>query len=223
MKIKYLSKVDAKNQMGTWKENDRITNYELDDAYAKLQFELTHVFNQYRGKDIASFDFDAYFGLELHRILLSIDQFSLREASRDDFWNYLSIQVVPKIVAARWGRDNEGRFYAHARRIYLKTIFWFIELAWQGDYVSTADVLKYCNTDTVVQIGERVNRGYDFDLTRTILKHFATSSVLSNRNLFFRSIMKINTAYIKTIDPKMFNGGYEGYVTWLFDYVSEGM
>lgn len=223
MKIKYLSKVDAKNQMLTWKENDKITNYELDDDYAKLQFSLTHIFNQYQGKEIASFEFDAYFGLELHRILSEVDEITFRETTRDDFWNYLSIQVVPKIVAARWGRDNEGRFFAHARRIYLKTIYWFVELAWQGNYEDTAKVLKYCNTDTVVQIGERVNRGYDLNLTREILKQFAEKPIGSNRNSFFRSVMKINTAYIKTIDPKMFDRGYEGYVTWLFNCVSRGI
>ena len=191
MKFKYLSKVDAKNQMKTWKDNDRITNYELDYDYSKLQSKLTGVFDRFRGKEIASFEFDAYFGLEMRRILYSIDTFSLREASRDDFWHYLSIQVIPKVVAARWGSDNEGRFYDHSRRIYLKSIFWFVELAWQGTYEETEKVLKHCNTDTVVQLGERVNKGYDFALTRALLREYANSNLGSNKNDFFRSVMKL--------------------------------
>ena len=47
---------------------------------------------------------------------------TLEAAANDDFWRYLSIKVIPDVVAERWGYDNESHYWSKPARIWLRSI-----------------------------------------------------------------------------------------------------
>src|SRR5699024_2789395 len=87
------------------------------------------------------YEFDLLFGLEVYEILNESIGFNNRVASNDDIWRYLMIRVIPDITHARWGK-SEDRFFKTSRRIWLKTIWWYIELSWKDNKENTYEILK---------------------------------------------------------------------------------
>ena len=105
-------------------------------------------------------------------------------------------------------------FYQTSRRIWLKTIWWYIHLSWQNSIDETYKILIGNTTDTILQLVERPGLGYNVELFREIMKQYANYSD-SSRNLF-RTVLKLNTAKILTTSPELVDGGIEKYVDSLF-------
>src|SRR5699024_5283746 len=144
-------------------------------------------------------------------------KFTERDASNDEVWIYLSVNVIPDLVYRRWGLV-ESRFYMQSRRIWLRTLWWYVHLSWAGEKEETYNRLKNLTTDEVVQLVERSGtKGYRIDLTREIMKQFSVTYGQSDRNLF-RKIMKLNTTRLKIIEPYLTTGGVTQYVKELIDY-----
>lgn len=197
---------------------------------------------------------DLNFGLYLYKTLADLGM-SVRTASNNRVWMYLCIKVVPDIVNERFpGRAvenpvaekksqnvNEERFWKTSRRIYLKTLWWYIYLALQpGDiaefgYPETKRILENNSTDTIVQIVERSGReGYRPELYRRILCVYASIDrfkrsendrnnetgipFVKNKEDLLRKIMVLNTARTVTVEPELTEGGINGYVKELFGY-----
>jgi hypothetical protein len=203
-----IPKPDFYNEYVEMRENlieiDRITIEELSTRDDK------------RTKD---YDYDLLFGLNMYELLCSKYNFTPRLAADDGIWRYLSIRVVPDIVIRRWG-INEGRLWKESRRIWLKTMWWYIYLSWQGDVKSTHEILKGNTTDEIVQLVERVGPGgYRVNLTRKLMQLYGRMSDDQKKrgNLLFRRIMKLNTAKVKVVEPSLYEGGVESYVRELFD------
>ncbi|WP_413367299.1 hypothetical protein [Lysinibacillus sp. 3P01SB] len=176
------------------------------------------IFEEYNldGANKLDYHFDLLFGLKLYQILnLEID-FSNRIAANDDVWRYLSICVIPDVVHSRW-QLNEDHFYKIPRRIWLKTIWWYINLSWKGNESSTYNILKDNTTDTILQLVERPGIGYYQDLYRAIMDEYAKHED-SSRNLF-RQILKLNTARLLTTSPELVDGGIKAYTADLFETV----
>ena len=159
------------------------------------------------------YQFDVLFGLKLYDILRKDDDFSNRVAANDEIWRFLSIKVIPDIVHARWGM-NASHFYQTSRRIWLKTIWWYIHLSWQNSIDETYKILIDNTTDTILQLVERPGLGYNVELFREIMKQYANYND-SSRNLF-RTVLKLNTAKILTTSPELVDGGIEKYIDSLF-------
>lgn len=213
--------------------NDAITDYELlktntkfieprdiNGYFIELRKKLIkhrdYIFDTFNLDYVNSLDykFDLHFGLGLYEILQNDKNFSNRVATNNDFWRYLSIRVVPDIVQARWSKNgSEDRFYKQNRRIWLKAMYWYIHLSWQGSHDMTLDVLKNNSTDTVVQLVERAGQGYNIGLYREIIKQYAKND---DRKLF-RSVMKLNTAMLINVSPELVDGGITTYVRNLFN------
>ena len=172
---------------------------------------------------------DANLGLELYNYFWSIKGFTLRTASDDDFWRYLSLKVAPDVVAQRWGKDNESHYWTMPSRIWFRSIWWYIHLAWQGNVESTKDLIncKHFTTDTILNFEERTGRkGTYVEAYRKILyyygiipdnvvRHYKKASASGNDDLF-RVVMKLNTAKLLVIDPILYPGGVDGYARMLF-------
>lgn len=224
---KTLTKSDAAKTMLSWKA-DEIPTPSYDDKYNELREKLldaekkTFAFIKQNPKKKDYFH-DLIFGLELYEILNNDFNFSERNASNDEIWIYLSVKVVPDIVYNRWGL-TETRFFKQSRRIWLRTIWWYVHLSWAGSKQETFNLLKHHTTDEIVQLVERSGpRGYRIDLTREIMKQLGSTKEKFDRNLF-RRIMKLNTARLKVIEPYLAIGGVKQYVKELieyFDYTDE--
>ena len=54
---------------------------------------------------------DVDFVIRLYSYLSSKQWFSLREATNDGFWRYLSLMVIPNIISSRWEDNNDDHFW----------------------------------------------------------------------------------------------------------------
>lgn len=194
--------------------------FELLDVRNQLINARNDIFEKYHFDNINKLDykFDLLFGLKLYQILTEKIGFTNRVASNDDIWRYLSIIVIPDIVHSRWD-FNEAHFYQTPRRIWLKTLWWYINLSWTGNEKDTYRILKENTTDTVLQIVERPGIGYYTDTYREIMMQYAKYEDTS-RNLF-RRVLKLNTAKLVTTSPELVDGGIKKYVLDLFESVVE--
>jgi hypothetical protein len=225
MKWKTISKAEAESIMQGW-NNQAPEKY--DEDYIKIRNDLLNAmkstaFDLEIDKSMiqnAGYEFDLSFGIKLFEILTQYNHMSIRTASDDGVWRYLSIHVVPDIVLLRWGM-NPGRFWKEPRRIWLKTLWWYIYLSWQGDSETTRKVLENNTTDEIVQLVERSGLfGYRIELCRKIMSHYGELEADQKKrsSQIFRRVMKLNTARLKVMEPALLIGGEKEYVEGLFEY-----
>lgn len=209
-------------------ENLTITTIEdikVNDKYKELRNLLIEardkIYDQ-KGLDKEEklgYVFDLCFGLELYATLSKDFNFRPRDASKDDIWRFLQIEIIPDVVHARWG-FNKDRFYKNSRRIWLKTLWWYIHLSWNADKENTYALLKDNTTDTVMQLVERPGLGYNIELYREIMKRYGELNDKSQyARMLFRKVLIMNTARSVTISPELIKGGIPGYVDDIFESV----
>lgn len=232
-----------------WKElkredsSDRFDEYcktqkaKCPDEYQKLRDEILNLFVctlseigidpiEINTKNYA-YQVDYIFGLKLYQLLNDSYNMSIRTASTDGVWRFLSICVVPDLVEMRYGLDHPDRFWKKPKRIWLRAIWWYIHLSWQGDEESTRAILKDNSTDEILQLVDRCGHdGYRVDLYREIMKQYAGMDASERRkDKAFRKIMVLNTAKVQVIEPAFVDGGEIKYVDDLcryFGYETEG-
>ena len=90
-------------------------------------------------------------------------------------------------------------FIKTSRRIWLKTIWWYVHLSWQNNINETYNILINNTTDTILQLVERPGLGYNVELYRELMKQYNNYED-SSRNLF-RTVLKLNTAQMLTTVP----------------------
>lgn len=163
-------------------------------------------------------DIDA--GLKIHTIL-DEKEIGLTVAADPGFWRYLSIEVLPDVVFRRWG-DSPDHYWQKNRRIWFRSLWWYVHLSWQGSEESTRKILESLTTDEILNLVERSGRsGYRINLYREIMRQLPRYREMNTRTDLFRRVMKLNTARILSIEPALSKGGIEGYVTRLYEYFSK--
>lgn len=160
---------------------------------------------------------DLSFGLETYVLLKNSYNFTLRDASNDDVWRFLQMEIVPDIVFIRWGGFNAERFYSSNRRLWLKSIWWYVHLSWKNSVSETFDILKDNSTDTIMQLIERPGQGYNLGLYREIMHqyHSASKESATPRRLF-RQVLILNNARTAAMSPELSEGEIAEYVSTLF-------
>lgn len=169
--------------------------------------------------DHKKYETDVRVGLILYD-LLPPAELGIRNASNDDFWRYLSLKIFPDLVNRRWGFKSD-RYWERGNRIWLKVIWWYVHLSWQGDSVKTSKLLlsPSLTTDTIVQLVERTGRyGYRIELYRMIMKKAVESELNSNE---FRALMIMNTIKSVNLEPKLSSGGFKGYCEYLISLIRD--
>ena len=136
---------------------------DFDPAYSDLRRKVIAVYQE--SKPNGGYAIDVNIGLCLYNELSVANGFTNVLANDDDVWRYLSCVVFPDITHLRYPpskkdveeghKINPKRFYAHTRRIWLKTLWWYIHLSWQGSEKATREVLKDLGTDTISDFIER--------------------------------------------------------------------
>lgn len=227
MKWLQLKKNESENIFSYWNEQP-VPDY--DPSYEKIRTDLVNIFNITRdelnttNQDIPKkgYAFDLLFGLRLYELFQN-QGLNLRDATDDGFWRYLSIKVAPDLIFHRWGLRPE-RFWSRGRRIWLKTLWWYIHLSFQGTVDRTHKTLRNNTSDEIVQLVERAGQfGYRVDLYREIMKQYGPIAENSKESSsLFRKVMKLNTARCKMIEPQLVTGGLQAYVRELFEYFDNG-
>lgn len=234
MVFKAISRGEAQKAMDDW-----IQNYpelpSISSEYKTIR-ESIESFNATVRSDVIEsqatrpdYYVDAHLGLLLYEYLWTLPGFSMRVAANDGFWRFMSIHVAPHVVAQRWGKDNNDHYWSKPARIWLRSIWWYVHLCWQGDTESTRKVLEseHFNTDTILNLEERIGRKgtyvtayrkivfYYSQVPTEKLKSFSASSK-SKKDDMFRVVMKLNTAKMVVIDPALCLGGEDAYAKGLF-------
>ena len=234
MKIKSITRGQAQEAMKNW-----IDNYpnlpSVDEEFSELRKEIQEINNTVRKETNDDSDLkkslyylDYRFGILLFEYLKKCG-FSLRDASSDGFWRYLSVVVAPDVVAQRWGKDNESHYWSQPSRNWFRSLWWFVYLSWQGDVKSTNDLLscKHFTTDTILNFEERTGRkGTYVEVYRQIIKCYAEvpDNIIREQGRgrskgsddLFRVVMKLNTARLMVTDPALYAGGARAYAISLF-------
>ena len=145
---KTLSKMDARNEFNKW-DKDKEPKASCDENYLDLRkklldaHEVTNIFLDENESNTKKRDYlyDLRFGIEIYRILNTEYNFTTRLAANDQIWIYLQMKVIPDLVFNRWG-FSETRFYQQSRRLWLKTIWWYIHLSWNNNEEETYKILR---------------------------------------------------------------------------------
>jgi hypothetical protein len=228
MKCKTLSKVECADIMAEWENEFQFT---YDNEYLSLRTKLIGEFN----KALASlniskeqieknkYKFDLAFGLRLYEVLNECG-FNLRNASNDGIWRFLSLRVIPDIIYYRW-KAAPDHYWRMSRRIWIKSLWWYIHLSWQNNEQKTYEVLEGNTTDEIQNRSERPGaNGYRVNLYRTIMSYYGKLSESQKKRgpNIFRRAMKLNTARLKVVEPTLVKDGELGYVKELFkNFVQE--
>ncbi len=193
-----------------------------------------------------TYDLDLKVGIQLYELLRpDLDQgFDIITANDDDFWRYISVKVMPDITFLRYpnlqsdidlirnsipGYTNRAdyeqdsirlkkkRFYSHTRRIWLKTLWWYVHLGWQGDSKKTYEALKNNGTNIISHFIERPGRGYRERLFRSMLRSY--SELPEQKDKIFRAAAKLNLVKCMSVEPELYAGGVQAYSDELFSEV----
>lgn len=217
MKFKKLTLSEASELMDQWKEDSgAYLEEKLDADYLDIRKELVE--NYEKVDNGHKYLLDYKFGILLNYTLQK-NGFTLRDAADDGVWRYLSMCAVPDLVGKRWGKGAEIRYYKQSSRMWLKTIWWYIHLSWQGSPKETAKVISANTTDQILQLVDRSgSKGYYVEAYRRIMYYYWLAKQndpdVSERD--FRRIMTLHTAMCRTLEPGLYEGGHDGYVRMLF-------
>jgi len=194
---------------------------DLDETYLNERKMLLQIHEETKsglGIDWArgnEYRYDLSFGLRMYETL----RITPRTAADNKYWVHKSVFVVPDIVFWRWGPQAHDRYYKKPGRNWLKTIWWYIHLSWQGNARNTYRVLEMNSTDTILQLVDRAGtHGYRVNLCRVLMNHYHLHCKNRGREdpQFFRRLMKLNTARLAAVEPSLCEGEEEGYVRKLF-------
>ncbi len=190
----------------------------FDASYSELRNNIIDTYIRYR--DVGGYEIDMRVGLCLYKELNPKNGFSTVMANDDDIWRYLSCVVFPDITHLRYPpsktdvseghRLNTKRFYSHTRRIWVKTLWWYIHLSWQGSENQTYKVIKDFGTDTISDFIERPGKGYRLPLYRMMMKEYARVENKSSK--LFNRIQKQNLVNCRSVEPALTDGAESGYI-----------
>ena len=200
-KWEMLSKKSAINLAESWMNlptegfNDLVARWKnhqlemtLPTEYVDLRQKLVNAYDEVKAglTDSAelpknlTYQFEYRFALRLHRIM-NEEGLNNRTASDDNVWRYVSMIVCPDLIYDRWRNPgnpkdiNADRFYDATRRIWLKVLWWYVYLCWQGTYEKTEELIASNTANEISQLVERVGiGGYRVDLCREIIKYYDT-------------------------------------------------
>lgn len=227
MKWEELNKEQSQEEYNRFCDSNEV---ECLENYKPLRNDLIQLFNetlQERAlclEDIqtknCAYQIDYTFGVKLYELFANKYQMSLRAAATDGVWRYLSVKVVPDIVALRYGKDHPDRFWKKPKRLWLRVIWWYVFLSWQGNKETTINVLKDNSTDEILQLVDRCGRGgYRVSLYREFMKMYSELDVAERRQKrIFRRMMVLNTAKVQVVEPALVDGGERKYIDELYAY-----
>lgn len=228
MNWKEISKEEGSNRFDEYCQTKEA---KCPEEYKKLREEILDLFVRTLSEigidpvDINSknyaYQVDYIFGLKFYQLLNNNYNMNIRIASTDGVWRFLSTCVVPDLVEMRYGIEHPDRYWKKPKRVWLRVIWWYIYLSWQGDEELTREVLKDNSTDEILQLVDRCGRdGYRVDLYREIMKKYASMDITYRRKeQIFRKMMVLNTAKVQVIEPALVDGAEIQYVDDLCGFI----
>lgn len=225
---KIVSEIEVKSSddfnalVEEWKTGKFSENVDAD--YREIRNKVFEVYDNYKSE--SGYEIDLRVGLALYELFLN-DEYKLNPiyANDDDIWRYLSVKVFLDITYLRQPKsDRFGVYFSHdrayknSRRIWIKQIWWWIHLAWQGSAESTYEVLEKFGSGCISQLLERAGKGYRLDITRVLLKKIAERAPESkNLQDDFMALMMLYYAKMFVVEPTLVSGGIDSFVDKILD------
>lgn len=222
--------IDRENSKNAFEEYCNSKVIQCPQEYIELRNDICQIFAQVLEeigityKEISTknyaYQVDCLFGLKFFMLLSDKYHMSIRTASSPGVWRYLSVYVVPDIVELRYGVNHPDRFWKKPKRLWLRVMWWYIYLSWQGTYEATLLTIKDNSTDEILQLVDRCGRGgYRVNLYRELMKKYSSIALSERRkSQLFRKVMVLNTARVQVVEPGLVDGGEKQYVQELYDY-----
>lgn len=192
--------------------------------YVELRNKIFTEYSKY--KAAGGYEIDLRVGLALYEELLK-DELKLNstDANDDDIWRYLSVKVFLDVTYLRMPKKDRfgvyfshDRVYRHTKRIWIKQLWWWIHLGWQGDVESTYEVLKNYGSGCISQVLERAGKGYRVDVIRKLLKETAERRLYSkNLQNDFMALMSLYYAKTFVVEPTLVDGGIDAFLDKILD------
>jgi len=228
MKILEYNRDQAHSAFDKWKNDNELPS--LSQDYIAIRNDLIQffadIYGEVSGDDRKEYMTDTLFGLKIYDYFRNKDWFNLRTAANDNFWRYISVGVIPNIVAKRWGTNKDNYFWKQSNRLWPKTTWWYIHLTWHNSLEETRNILldKRFNSDTIQGLVERTGKKGTFvDVYREIVYQYSLldyntivkfkKQLSGGSDNLFRAIMRLNTARNLVTDPCLTKGGVCGYVS----------
>ena len=219
-----MSDAEFQDLVSHWKSYDTI---EYDSSYSEYREKLLSCFKnalvETDGK--MTYLLDLRVGLCLYQLMQLGSDFSIIDANDDDIWRYISVKVMPDITYLRYPdpakgdtRINSKRFYRGTRRIWLKTLWWYVFLSWQGDESTTFEVLKDNATDNINKLIETPGKGYRLETYRSMMREYSKAAPHTAKE--FAAITKLNNAKCISVEPELVSGGVNAYAKQLVSEVT---
>lgn len=235
MKWQRFSKENAALLASEWEESDdfgAILGYWENELYkglsslddGKLHGRIVNAFDESFGDshDVNSYSKNLDFALKIYTITVKEFGMTPAVASDDDVWRHIQMRLVPNLVYRRWSeatgkRINDARFWKDTRRMWMKSLWWYIHLSLQdGSIEETRRVLANNNADDISQLLDRPGSGYRVDLCRAIMRRYGKCA--NHGNHLLRNVLKLNIVRCVTIEPLLVESGIDEYVEQLFGY-----
>lgn len=221
-----LSPEDFKSNISNQWEQLTIDEDGLSEYDLSIRTTLLSVYKAHCGKGKAElYALDLDMGLTIYEILNpDCTEFTISDACNDDIWRYITMRIIPDLTYLRYPAKsekgskniNKKRFYSDKRRIWIKSLWWYIHLSWQGDRETTYAVLKDNGVDNINKLIETPGKGYRLSLYRTLMKEYSDRP---HNSKYFAGVTKLNNVKNKTIEPVLFEKGESNYVKQLFEEV----
>ena len=209
-----------------WQAFD-VSTSSFNSSYADFRKELLSVLQSTLKETDGKMTYllDLCVGIKLYELMPPGKNFTVIQANDDDIWRYISVKVMPDITYQRYPdpkqgdiRINRKRFYAHTRRIWLKTLWWYVHLSWQGSAKATFDILKDNGIDNINKLIETPGRGYRLPLFRSMMLEYHRTG--PHRVKDFAAFTKLNNAKCVSVEPELTSGGVAAYAQRLLAEVS---
>lgn len=223
-----LNQEQFDDQVARWRKHE--LDGELEEPFDQLRSRVVDAFDGANGLELTTdkmYPVDVEVGLALYEWLM-LHRITIEDACNDNFWRYLSIVVFPDLTYLRWpkpekeqreagGRINFKRFFRGTRRIWVKTLWWYVHLSWQGDVATTREAIKEGTADSLSKFIETPGRGYRPEYYRAFMARYAKSPVKKSET--FAAAKKLSNARCRLIEPELTPGGVVGYCDQLFSEI----
>jgi len=240
-----LNDVEFTDQVRHWASFD-VSEDDYANVYQPIREKVVSTYKEALtdNDNKVTYNLDLRVGIALYELINPSNGFDVIIANDDDVWRYISVKVMPDLTFLRYPnlasdveiireyipdysvridtekdsiRLKKKRFYSHTRRIWLKTLWWYIHLGWQGSSNKTYDVLLNNGTNIISHFIERPGRGYRESLFRSML--YAYSLLPEQKDKTFRAAAKLNLAKCVSVEPILTDGGELAYSEKLFEEV----
>lgn len=197
---------------------------DLDVGDLKIRNDVIQTIEKHEFEKKDKYVYDVNMGYALF-IALNNNGIKQRQLFDKNFWEYLSIKILPDYVKERYQLDRYRYFVEKGlNRVWLYTIWWYFYLSFNGEAEKTRFMLltKNFSTDTILNMVDRKGEGYNVLLYRKIIEAYSKlvidqKVVGRNAQEVFRFIMILNTSHVGIIEPAYYKDGIDGYVKYLFD------